>query len=139
MPAKKVEPKEEIKVPEEVAVERKPAPTVTVVRRDRDDRMRLQKEYDEKNPDWTHSWDYSDVSQEKLARSAMEVVKEGGYPVRHGGDILLRQPKELFKEKIKAEQEDAMQTVRRVVKEKDLPKYAQARRPVTPTKAEMED
>ena len=139
MAAKKTSEDKEVLTPaetQEVVVERKPAPKVTVVRRDRDDRAATCDKYDSENPDWKHSWQHREVSADKLSTHSMEVVKEGGQPVRHGGDVLVRQPIELFNQRIRAEQEEANRTVRGLVKPQDLHKYMQAKRPVTPVKPE---
>lgn len=83
---------------------RKVAPTANVSRRHIDKRKQQLDELDAKNPDFVHSYHdprvltSPDFQWELEAKSQEVVTGEGGKPVHHKGDPIVRRPRKLVEE-----------------------------------------
>lgn len=112
--------KSEVKQAEAVEVgtgEREVAPDMFFINQFGDDRRRIEVEMDAKYPEFKHLWQAGDISQDILDRKRMSVVEVNGKRTFHGGDVLCRQPIEVFRAIHARDQEVSMRPVRRLVKD----------------------
>jgi len=124
-----------VEVPEEEILPKSPAPEVGV-NLDTDDYLertnqlaRLNKD----NPEFEHTYTHPDAKGSELRARGQEVVKgEDGEPLHHGGDPVVRQSKEMWDRKRKAEGKASRARVESVVKN---PKSTVRRRPKDPVDA----
>jgi hypothetical protein len=76
---------------------RKTAPKARVLVPEADERLRIEMEWDEKNPEFKHVWYSVDAASDVLKRRNASVVKdEDGVRIENGMSMLCAVPKDLW-------------------------------------------
>lgn len=94
---------------------RVPAPDVVIHDPYVDERAELIRAYASKDPDSVYAWQSGTVTTEVLERKAQQVVRDStGRPVTHGGDVLVKMPKEVYAKWRAIEAERSLKLAQRI-------------------------
>lgn len=117
---------------------RKLAPEVQVIDVYTDDRAERLKSLEAQDQGYVYSYQDANVDGNTLARSHQEVVKaEDGSVLKHGADIIVKQPREVFEASRALESERSFQMAKRMVA--DPRSIKQVAQPKTPSNKENND
>lgn len=100
--SEETEPKE--KQTKSIKTTSKVAPKITFDQVFGDERMRIQKEWDDLEPNMEHMWCNEKKFPDLQRRLKAEVVMFEGKEVEHGADFLLRIPADIWKQRQDIEQ-----------------------------------
>jgi hypothetical protein len=118
--------------------ERKPSPDVRVIDPFLDERHSILQDKQSEDPDYVYSWQRGDITARELTRSGQMIVKDGDAPLDHNGDILVKQPKDVYKKNRELQSQRSYKTTERIVQNEpgSFKKFAKA---IIPRRKTAED